>query len=41
MKLNGGITFTKNENLIIIKDPYSTIVLDKNNSNEIIAFLEK
>ena len=41
MKLNGGITFTKNENLIIIKDPYSTIVLDKNNTNEIIAFLEE
>tara|TARA_B100000945_G_C20100815_1_gene465789 strand:+ start:138 stop:371 length:234 start_codon:yes stop_codon:yes gene_type:complete len=41
MRLNGGITFTKNANLIIIKDPYSTIILDKNNTDEIIAFLEK
>lgn len=41
MRLNGGITFTKNANLIIIKDPYSTIILDKNSTDEIIAFLEK
>jgi len=41
MRLNGGITFTKNANLIIIKDPYSTIILDKNTTDEIIAFLEK
>lgn len=41
MKLNGGITFTKNAGLIIIKDPYSTIVLDKNDVDDIIVFLEK
>ena len=41
MRLNGGITFTKNANLIIIKDPYSTIILDENNAVDIIAFLEK
>ncbi len=41
MKLNGGITFTKNAGLIIIKDPYSTIVLDKNDVDDIIVFLEQ
>jgi len=41
MKLNGGITFRKNSNLIIIKDPYSTIVLDKNDVEDIIVFLEE
>tara|TARA_X000001036_G_C20455930_1_gene715353 strand:+ start:51 stop:332 length:282 start_codon:yes stop_codon:yes gene_type:complete len=41
MKLNGGITFTKNASLIIIKDPYSTIVLDKNDVDDIIVFLEQ
>ena len=41
MKPNGGITFRKNSNLIIIKDPYSTIVLDKNDVEDIIVFLEE
>ncbi|MAZ60576.1 MAG: hypothetical protein CMG50_00140 [Candidatus Marinimicrobia bacterium] len=41
MKLNGGVTFRKNSNLIIIKDPYSTIVLDKNDVEDIIVFLEE
>ena len=41
MKLNGGITFTKNACLIIIKDTYSTIVLDKNDVDDIIVFLEQ
>lgn len=41
IKLNGGITFTKNASLIIIKDPYSTIVLDKNDVDDIIVFLEQ
>jgi len=41
IRLNGGVTFTKNANLIIIKDPYSTIILDRNNTEDIIVFLEK
>ena len=30
-----------NPGLIIIKDPYSTIVLDKNDVDDIIVFLEQ
>jgi len=41
IRLNSGVTLTRRANLIIIKDSYTTIILDKNDAQDVIAFLEK
>tara|TARA_Y100000590_G_scaffold467727_1_gene647646 strand:+ start:878 stop:1159 length:282 start_codon:yes stop_codon:yes gene_type:complete len=41
IRLDSGVTLTKRANLIIIKDSYTTIILDKEDAQDVIAFLEK
>ena len=41
IRLNSGVTLTRSANLIIIKDSYTTIILNKKDARDIIAFLEK
>ena len=41
IRLNSGVTLTKRADLIIIKDSYTTIVLNKNDAKDVIAFLER
>ena len=41
IRLNSGVTITKRADLIIIKDAYTTIILHKKDTRDVIAFLEK
>ena len=41
IRLNSGVTLTKRADLIIIKDSYTTIILNKKDARDVIAFLEK
>ena len=40
IKLSNGVTIKRNSDLIIIEQSSRTIILNKSDSNEIIAFLE-
>ena len=40
IKLSNGITIKRNSDLIIIEQSSKTIILNKRDSNELIAFLE-
>ena len=40
IKLSNGVTIKRNSDLIIIEQSSKTIILNKSDSNEIIAFLE-
>ena len=41
IRLNNGVTLTKRADLIIIKDSYTTIILNKEDAQDVIAFLEQ
>tara|TARA_B100001029_G_C14893463_1_gene356768 strand:- start:448 stop:648 length:201 start_codon:yes stop_codon:yes gene_type:complete len=41
IRLNSGVTLTKRADLIIIKDSYTTIILNKEDAQDVIAFLER
>ncbi len=41
IRLNSGVTLTKRADLIIIKDSYTTIILNKEDARDVIAFLER
>ena len=41
IRLNSGVTLTKRADLIIIKDLYTTIILNKEDARDVIAFLER
>ncbi len=40
IKLSNGVTIKRNSDLIIIQQQKETIIVNKNDTNEIIAFLE-
>ncbi len=40
IKLSNGVTIKRNSDLIIIEQSSKTIILNKNDSRELIAFLE-
>ena len=40
IKLSNGVTIKRNSNLIIIQQQKETIIVNKSDTNEIIAFLE-
>ena len=41
IRLESGVTLTKRADLIIIKDSYTTIILNKEDAQDVIAFLER
>jgi len=40
IKLSNGVTIKRNSDLIIVEQLSKTIIINKNDSNQIIAFLE-
>ena len=40
LKIGNGVTFTKNSDLIFVKQSNSTIIINQKDSEEIVSFLE-
>ena len=41
LKVGNGVTFTKNANLIFVKQSNSTIIINQEDTEEIVSFLEE
>ena len=41
LKVGNGVTFTKNANLIVVKQSNSTIIINQEDTEEIVSFLEE
>tara|TARA_B100001123_G_C14913519_1_gene868791 strand:+ start:40 stop:321 length:282 start_codon:yes stop_codon:yes gene_type:complete len=40
LKIGNGVTFTKNSDLIFVKQSNSTIIINQDDAEEIVSFLE-
>jgi len=41
LKVGNGVTFTKNSDLIFVKQSNSTIIINQEDADEIVSFLEE